>query len=124
MLSPWVTRRILYKNCLIVSVGGDQIRSESLIKCSGIGDQVMPESLIKCFRNLRSSAPGISDHFAPEYTDTEKVLYITVSPDNYELINRDENEIKIEIANQTITLVYRVPHPVKNQKLHDALIKG
>ncbi|MDX1792277.1 GNAT family N-acetyltransferase, partial [Legionella pneumophila] len=42
-----------------------------VIKCSGIGDQVMPESLIKCFRNLRSNAHGISDHFAPEYTATE-----------------------------------------------------
>ncbi len=51
-----------------MSVDGDQIRPESLIKCSGIGDQVMPESLIKCFRNLRSNAAGIGDHFAPEYT--------------------------------------------------------
>lgn len=53
-----------------MSVGGDQILPESLIKCSGTGDQVIPESLIKCFRNLRSNAAGISDHFAPEYTTT------------------------------------------------------
>jgi len=51
-----------------VSVEGDQMRSESLIKCSGIGDQVVPESLIKCFRNEWSSVAGIGDHFAPEYT--------------------------------------------------------
>ncbi len=55
-----------------MSVGGDQIRPESLIKCSGIGDQVTSESLIKCFRNQRSNAAGIGDHFAPEYTVENK----------------------------------------------------
>ncbi|MDP3267535.1 MAG: hypothetical protein Q8M40_00670, partial [Legionella sp.] len=66
---------ILYKNCHTVSVGGDQIRPESLIKCSGIGDQVTPEPLIKCFRNLRSNAAGIGDHFAPEYTAIQSLNF-------------------------------------------------
>ncbi len=78
-----------------MSVGGDQIRPESLIKCSGIGDQVTSESLIKCFRNQRSNAAGIGDHFAPEYTAPTISIALTDFKQNAGIVMAFMNTIRL-----------------------------